>query len=150
MHPNEVKLAGFLDKTLPAEERAGIERHIASCPECLKALVSAHETVAQFKVNLRKKTRFDVLKKINPYLVLAVACFFLSFLTPKFFIQSLVATLLFGVKWVADSKSTKMLVMIYDAWKRGGDKEASNVLNYLEREKPGGLDRIFRGKSKIL
>lgn len=143
MHPNEVRLSGFLDRTLPAREREKVEAHISSCPECLKAIVAAHEAVTSFKKGKKKKERLDMLKKINPYLVLAVIFFALSFITPRFFLQSLVATLVFGIKWVADSKSTKMLVMIYDAWKRGGDKEASRVLGRLEKEGSGRIKSYF-------
>jgi hypothetical protein len=48
-------------------------------------------------------------------------------------VQFLTATLLLGIKWVADAKSTKMLVMIYEAWKNGGEKEASRILSSLEK-----------------
>ena len=75
-----------------------------------------------------------MMKKINPYLALAIVFFLFSFITPRFFIQSLVATLVFGIKWVADSRSAKMLVMIYDAWKNGGEKEASRILSSLGKD----------------
>lgn len=149
MHPDEVRLAGFLDKTLPAEERAAVEAHISSCAECLKAIVSAHETVSGFRKNIKNKERRNFMNKMNPYLVLTVIFFTLSFFTPRFFIQSLVATLVFGIKWVTDSKSTKMLVMVYDAWKRGGDKEASRVLGSLEKENPGRITRSLLDGSKL-
>jgi hypothetical protein len=48
-----------------------------------------------------------------------------------------VATLLLGIKWIVDAKSTKMLVMIYEAWKHGGEKEASRVL-----ERVGQQDKV--------
>ncbi|MFA5255328.1 MAG: hypothetical protein WC419_01350, partial [Candidatus Omnitrophota bacterium] len=58
----------------------------------------------------------------------------LSFVFQRFFLQFLTATLLLGVKWITDAKSTKMLIMIYEAWKKGGEKEASRILSVLDRE----------------
>ena len=151
MHPDTNKIAGYLDKTISADERGRLESHVASCPECLKAIIAAHETVTRFRKDRNDNNRrFRIMKKINPYLTLAIVFFLLSFVMPRFFIQSLVATLLFGIKWIADSRSTKMLVMIYDAWKRGGDKEASRVLDTLDNDRIPGLDRSFRRQSKNL
>jgi hypothetical protein len=32
-----------------------------------------------------------------------------------------------------DAKSTRMLIMIHEAWRKGGEKEASRILNTLKR-----------------
>jgi len=81
----------------------------------------------------------NIMKKLNIYLLLAVVSFVLSFAIRQYFVQFLVATLLLGVKWIADSKSAKMLVMIYEAWKKGGEKEASRILNVLDAESKNRL-----------
>ena len=150
MHTDANQMAGYLDRTISADERKRIESHAASCPECLKTMVAAHETITKSKKddkhNIRRQ---DMIKKVNPCLALAIGFFLLSFMTPRFFIQSLVATLVFGIKWVADSRSTKMLVMIYDAWKRGDDKGVSRILDTLERDNSRGLDPAIKLKSKI-
>jgi hypothetical protein len=70
--------------------------------------------------------------RINLYLIFAVLSFALSFMVPRFFIQLLVATLLLGAKWIIDSKTTKMLVMIHEAWKNGGEREASEVIKRFD------------------
>ena len=129
-HPPETALADFLSGALTKEERADIENHIGSCGECLTRAVSAYEAVKRFEKE--KKGKIDIMKKINIYLMLAIASFILSFAVPQYFIQFLAATLLLGIKWIVDSKSTKMLVMIYEAWKRGGEKEASHILETLD------------------
>lgn len=129
-HPTETELADFLSRSLSGEERRRLEDHIAGCSDCLDRLVSAYESVEGFKKASAKKGRF--MNKINIYLVLAILSFILSFAVPRYFLQFLVATLLLGIKWVADSKSTKMLVMIYEAWKKGGEKEASRILETLD------------------
>lgn len=134
-HPSEIELADLLASALPRAQAAKIMEHVARCDECLTAYVSAHEAAGTFggsgrRMGLIKKLA-GLLRKINPCLMLAAASFMASFMVPRYFIQLLVATLVLGIKWVADSKSTKMLVMIYDAWRRGGDKEASKVLERL-------------------
>lgn len=132
-HPLDIELAGFLDDTLSPDERHKIEEHIASCGECLETIVSAHESVELFKKQKGSKPgKANFMKKINWYLVLAIISFALSFIFAKYFIQLLVATLLLGIKWIVDAKTTKMLITIYEAWKTGGDKEASRILEKID------------------
>jgi len=135
-HPSDNQFADYSAHMLSAAERERFEGHIASCEECLAKLVSIHESVGDFKKGgIFKKRKGHFMKKINFYLIFAIVSFVLSFITPKYFLQFLVATVVLGTKWVADSKSTRMLVMIYEAWKRGGEKEASQVLETLESRK---------------
>lgn len=124
-HPTDVMLADFLDDRLPRNGRRQVEAHIAECDECLCKVVTAYESAG-------RKRKGKSMGRINLYLVLALLSFALSFIVPRFFLQLLVATLLLGIKWVADSKSTKMLVMIYEAWKSGGEKEASRIFEALD------------------
>lgn len=133
IHPTEAELADFLNNSLSGQEKERLEGHIATCDECLERIVSARESVELFRKNAPlKKGKVPFMKKINLYLVLAIASFILSFTMPRYFIQLLVATLLLGIKWVVDSKSTKMLIMIYEAWKKGGEKEATRILETLD------------------
>lgn len=126
-HPTEAELADYLSKALSGSDRKRVENHIAQCDDCLEKAVSAHDSVMAFK-----KGKANIMKKINIYLVLACISFILSFVFPQYFLQFLTATLLLGIKWVADSKSTKMLIMIYEAWKNGGEKEASRILKSFD------------------
>ena len=128
-HPAENELARYLDNSLSQEEKRRIEDHVACCNDCLENTVSAYESVKAFK-----EGKAGLMKRINIYLVLAVISFILSFAVPQYFAQFLVATLLLGTKWIADAKSTKMLVMIYEAWKNGGEKEASRILRSLDKD----------------
>ncbi len=132
-HPTENELAAYLDKTLSEQDRIKFEEHVAACDECLTAMVSAYESVKAAGIK-NKRERFNIMKKINIYLILAIISFALSFVMPQYFLQFLVATLLLGIKWVADAKSTKMLIMVYEAWKKGGEKEASRILSSLEKD----------------
>lgn len=131
-HPREEDLAGWLAGTLSGRDKEVVETHIASCDECLGKAVAAYDSVKEFyKTRLKRKDGF--MKRLNMYLVLAVIAFALSFIMPGYFLQMLVATLLLGLKWVVDSKTTKMLVMIHEAWKAGGAKEAGRVVERLDQ-----------------
>ena len=129
IHPTESELADYLSKASTGEKRKRVEDHIACCNDCLDNAVSAYGSVKTFK-----KRKASVMKKINVYLILAILSFILSFVFQGYFVQFLTATLLLGIKWIADAKSTKMLIMIYEAWKNGGEKEASRILSSLNKD----------------
>lgn len=133
-HPSEAELSDYLSGILSGDDKKKVEDHIACCRECLTSMVSAYESVKESgKTGAGKKRKGQTMKKPNIYLILAIVSFILSFIIQKYFIQFLTATLLLGIKWVADAKSTKMLVMIYEAWKNGGEKEASRILKTLDQ-----------------
>jgi hypothetical protein len=141
MHPTENDLADFLSKSLSKAAADRVRSHISRCDECLAAAVSSYEASASGgspSGNGGPAGRIKaIMKRLNIYLALAIISFILSFAVPRYFVQLLVATLLLGVKWVADSKSAKMLVMIYEAWKHGGEKEASRVLERIGQNTVG-------------
>ncbi len=132
IHLTEVELADFLTDSLSPEERRRREEHLGICDECLVRMVSAYESVAAFRKDKTFKRKGNFMKKINFYLVLATLTFTLSFMAPGYFLQLLTATLLLGAKWIVDSKSTKMLVMIYEAWKKGDERETSRIIESLD------------------
>ena len=139
-HPASLELADYLDNRLDAKRREELEGHLAVCAECLDTVVAAHEAVQDAgKTTKKRKGLKDIMKKLNIYLMLAMLSFILSFSVPQYFIQFLAATILLGIKWIVDAKSTKMLIMIYDAWKKGGEKEASRILSTLD---PGSKKRF--------
>jgi hypothetical protein len=132
-HPSETELADLLGGSLSSTDKERLENHVASCDECLEKVVSAHEAVSCFKAgHAGKKGVASLMKKINIYIVLAVISFALSFVMPRYFLQFLVATLILGTKWIIDSRTTKMLIMIHEAWKKGGEKEASKILETMD------------------
>jgi Flp pilus assembly protein TadB len=132
-HPTEIALADFLSGISSKDERKRMIEHLSSCDRCLDKAVTAYEVVDKFNNRTRrKKTGGAIMKRLNIYLLLCIISFCLSFVMPRYFLQLLVATLLLGIKWVVDSKSTKMLIMIYEAWKRDGLRGASDILETLE------------------
>jgi len=133
-HPTEQELSDLLDGSIAPEDRKRLEGHIALCDECLAAISSAYDAVSDFKRGRSKTDRWDKnMGKINIYLTGTIIAFILSFLVPRFFMQFLVASAILGMKWVVDSKTSRMLVMIYEAWKKGGEEEASRVLKNIDQ-----------------
>ncbi len=126
-HPDDIVLADYLSGILPQEGRDMIEAHISDCCECASKVAGAYRVV-----NKLKKGKAIKLRNINVYLVLAIITFVLSFTLPRYFIQFLVATLIFGVKWVVDSKTQKMLVMIHEAWKNGDKDEEDKIMRRFD------------------
>jgi len=129
---SEVELNDYLAGALSPEERTEIEGHLKECNGCLEKIVFAYQTVKEF--NQTKKEGVNLMKstwKKNIWLFGAIVAFALSFFVPRYFVQLLVATILMGVKWIFDTLNARILIMIYDAWKKGGEKEATKILKTL-------------------
>lgn len=146
-HPTDLELARYLAGQLSGKIRKAVECHLGSCALCRVSAVAAYDSVKALNGGSTESTggimRFieRMRKLFNPYLALATVAFTFSFTTPRYFLQLLVATLLLGLKWVADSKSTRMLVMIHEAWKRDGSRGASDALERLETPHTDRLTR---------
>ena len=128
----DTDLNSYLSGTLSPEKKRDAEGHLASCSGCLEKVVFAYQTVKEF--NKTKQKGEKVVKsrwRKNLWLLGAIITFTLSFLVPRYFVQLLVATILMAVKWIFDSVNARILIMIYDAWKHGGNEEASKILHKL-------------------
>jgi hypothetical protein len=133
-HPSDIEISDYLSGCLENTRHNYVRDHLAICGDCLGKAVISFESVKEFRSNTSGKNRkAGFMKKINIYLILAIISFMLSFITPKYFLQLLVATLVLGAKWVVDSKTTKLLVTVHEALKRGDDKEAARILEPLDR-----------------
>jgi hypothetical protein len=75
------------------------------------------------------------LKK-NKWLIASITAFALSFAFPPVFLQFLLAAGILGGKWIFDSENARTLIMIYNAWKKGGDKEAGEMIELLKDRIP--------------
>ncbi|MFH1753751.1 MAG: hypothetical protein ABH875_06170 [Candidatus Omnitrophota bacterium] len=116
-------LYGYSKNALPSKERQAAELHLAGCYCCLDALLACSDSPKGMN-----RTKGVKLKREHLFLLLAVISFAASFMCSSYFLQFLAATMIFGIKWIVDSRSTRMLVMIHDAWKRGGEVEVGRVL----------------------
>ena len=129
---SDVELNDYLSGVLSPKDKERIENHLKDCGDCLEKLVFAYETVNEFnQIKPKGVNPMKSLWKKNIWLIGAIIAFTLSFFVPRYFVQLLVATILMGVKWIFDSVNARILIMIYDAWKKGGEKEASKILGTL-------------------
>ena len=112
------------------KKREKIESHLAGCYHCLDKLAAIHDGLKFIKRKSTKRRR--KMKREDLILFMAVISFIGSFIFRGYFLQFLAATILLGIKWIVDTKSNKMLIMVYDAWKRGGESEAGRVLKDIE------------------
>lgn len=124
------ELYDYADGRLPLEARRRIESHLAGCYHCLDAVVSINKGMMDFNNRRRYK-----LKTENIFLSFALISFLLSFVFGRYFIQFLAATIILSMKWIVESKTNKMLVLIYEAWKSGGERGAGRVLKELNTKK---------------
>jgi len=93
--------------------------------------VFAYKTVEELKKKQKGAKAMNPSWAKNLWLIGSIMTFALSFFVPRYFVQLLVATILMAVKWIFDSVNARILIMIYDAWKNGGEKEASKILKTL-------------------
>ena len=128
---SEVELNDYLSGATSGKAKSEIENHLADCAACVEKLVFAYETARDFNKTKGEK-HMKSAWKINVWLLGAILAFALSFLVPRYFVQLLVATILLGTKWIFDSVNARILIMIYDAWNKGGEQEAGKILNTLK------------------
>jgi len=122
-------LNDYLSGALSAEKKAEVEKHLDDCSACLEKMVFAYETVKEFNGSGKKEVRnMKTTAKRNLWLLGAIIAFALSFFVQRYFAQFLIATVLLGAKWIFESANARILIMIYDAWKKGGEEEASKIL----------------------
>ena len=125
-----VELNDYLSGVLSEEKKLEIENHLKDCGDCLEKLAFAYQAVEEFnKLKGEKTMEPDWKKKL--WLFGAILAFVLSFFVPRYFVQLLVAAILMGTKWIFDSVNARILIMIYDAWKKGGSDEASEIFKNL-------------------
>jgi len=139
--PSDPELNRYLSGDLPQPKKALIEEHLAECYLCLDKLVSCREgekLLAKRKIKGPPITKKAVKKWLpknlrkNKWLIASITAFTLSFAFPPVFLQFLLAAGILGGKWIFDSENTKTLIMIYNAWKKGGEKEASRMIETLK------------------
>jgi hypothetical protein len=134
---SELELNDYLSGVLSDRRKAEIEKHLAECAPCMDKLVFAYEAVRDFEGTKQKGVKDMPSRwKRNLWLFGAILAFTLSFFVSRYFVQLLVATILMGSKWIFDSMNARILIMIYDAWKKGGADEASKILQNLNSRLP--------------
>ncbi|NQT47168.1 MAG: zf-HC2 domain-containing protein [Candidatus Omnitrophica bacterium] len=131
--PDELRLLAYLDGDLGDGPRVEIEKHLAGCPECLENLVIAKETDMPTKKGLWNGL-IEFAKK-NRWLLASGLSFGLSFALPRYFLQFLTATVILSLKWIFDSRATKTLIMIHNAWKERDNKGLHRIMDRIDIKK---------------
>lgn len=93
-----------------------------ACPHCGKGITPFKKPYPQQKL------------MNGLWLILACGVFGLSFVFPRYFMQFLVLTVLFGFKWILEQRSAKSQILIYKALREG---EESPRLKDLHRTHSG-------------
>ncbi len=142
--PADSILADYISDVIPTKsEKEIIASHVAKCDKCFEKVASCvsaltisdkagqadtgkrllRRVLSMPKKYPRMRFKGGYIKR-NKYFLVAGLFFLLSFIFKPFFLQFLVAALLFGVKWVMDTGSTKALIMIYETWKHSKAAES--------------------------
>jgi len=135
--PTDSMLADYVSEAISDKaEKEIISSHVARCDMCFDKVASCvsglsapeednrshinnsiiRRVLAMPKKYPRERTKASYIKR-NKYLLTSALFFMLSFIFRLFFLQFLVAALIFGLKWIMDTGSTKALIMIYETWK---------------------------------
>ena len=133
--PSELELNDYLENRLSQQRENLVLEHIADCPHCLSLLELSQEATKEkvkdrptpeMIMRVKKIVRQKSAKAIFNYKwpILAAVSFTLSFIWGRYFLQFLILAIIFSVKWIFDSGSTRTLIMIYEAW-RGKDKSSA-------------------------
>ncbi|MDP8299837.1 MAG: zf-HC2 domain-containing protein [Candidatus Tantalella remota] len=123
---SEEVLSEYIGGVLSSKERDSVEEHLSRCSRCRKMVSDVHTVLKKSSAGkIRAKLR-GWLKR-NFWLIGSFLAFVFSFFLSGYFFQLLTAAALMGAKWVFDSRTSKTLIMVYEAWKKG-DKEGTEEL----------------------
>lgn len=132
--PSEEILSEYLAGILPQEDISHLEEHLAKCSGCRETLAEAYHITSKPEAReLLHEIRRWI--KRNMWLTAAGVSFLCSFIIPRYFLQFIAAFVILGAKWVIDTKTTKTLIMIQEAWKRGDKDEAGKILSKFTPDK---------------
>lgn len=132
--PDENTLSEYLAGTAPLDERLLVEVHLAECDACRSLVAETHSVLASEK---RRESFLRLFARAfeNLWLAASVVLLALSFAFPGYFLQFLVGASLAGIKWIVDSKTTRTLIMVHDAWKRGDKEKAEEILSRIDKDR---------------
>lgn len=136
--PTEFELSDYLEKQLSQEKENLLLEHIANCPHCLSLLELGQRAKEKTEVGISPEmiTRAEKLaQRSHParmanfkWPTLALISFILSFVFAKYFMQFLILAVIFSLKWVFDTASTRTLIMVYQAWRRKDKDTAQRII----------------------
>lgn len=148
----ELAVHRYLERKSSPAERERVEKHLIDCYDCLQIMAEASKAKEAFdrgemkakagsrwtgplSKSLPKQKERPRKPKTKRWFLAATLAFFLSFLYPAHFIQFSVLTLVFGMKWVVESRSQRILIALRDAWQSGDRRTAEEFFEKLEKRK---------------
>jgi hypothetical protein len=131
--PQEEKLAEYISGLLSGEELVSMEEHLDRCDSCRKLAFEAHEVITRPDPGRISRRFFGYMRK-NLWMAAAAVFFLCSFIFRGHFLQFLALTVISALKWIIDSRNTRLLVMIHDAWKRGDKEKTEHILSRIDPE----------------
>ena len=126
-------LSEYLSGCSPLDEKLLVEVHLADCETCRKLIAETHSILSRER---SREALMHLLSKLksNLWPMAAGAMLALSFVFPKYFLQFLVAASLAGIKWIMDSRTTRMLIMVREAWKSGNMEKAEKIFSKMDKD----------------
>ncbi|MFH1412174.1 MAG: hypothetical protein ABIG55_05955 [Candidatus Omnitrophota bacterium] len=121
----EQELSEYMCGCLRLDKRTRVEDHLAGCDICRRLLADAY--IITNKKDIGHLIRcFISGPKGRLFFTLSFISLLGSFAFPRYFLQFLFISLISAVKWLLDSRTTKMMIMISDAWKNSGHNDHSH------------------------
>ncbi len=126
--PSDFKLSAYLGHSLDPVEKDSMEIHLAGCSRCRKLISETHEVLSGSVPGRRLRSLRQWLRGNRWFLGSALAIA-LSFFFPKYFLQFLSAGVLMGIKWISDSRTSRILIMVREAWRHNDKKSAEKIFS---------------------
>lgn len=152
--PTAEALGKYVSGALEPGKLYNVSSHVKSCKFCNELIEGAllystyekHISLDRVADKVKEKAKslnpayktkghkiIDHLKR-NSWLILSLGSLIGSFFASRYFFQFLILAVLFGLKWIFNRESTRVLIMIYNAWKRH-NKDTDKELEQIFKER---------------
>jgi len=142
----------YLEGRLDSQRRKDVEEHFCQCSFCLSQLNLVFEAKESNIRNIGGKVPSKLIKKAkalvnddnpnsrrrvkrmkkNLFFAGMILFFITSFIWPKYFVQSLVAALILGIRWTFESEGGRTLIMVVDSWRRNSHDQDDAIVKRLK------------------
>jgi len=129
--PKEETLSEYLAGILEENEKNDLEKHLAGCANCRQLIAESHHMTTKLDVRELAANITHWISK-NKWGISSAISLLLSFVIPRYFLQFLTASTITGAKWIIDSRTTKMLFMIHEAWKKGDKEKTDRIFSSMK------------------
>ena len=131
--PSERTLSEYLCNCLSPEERINTEKHLACCKKCRKTIVEAFDILEKPDI---KEISFTTISWIrtNKWILASSTLLLISFIFTEYFLQFLIASCITAIKWIIDSKTTKMLITVHNALKNNEENSKNKEEKWAKNQ----------------